>query len=80
LVSDVLPYGTHIASKIPNDWPQGKSELCFLETLQLDTRVNPGCYIMNTVLLLRGEAKFLIIVPYVFKIKSPLSAQKFNLI
>jgi len=27
------------ASKIPNHWPQGKSELCFLETLPLDIRV-----------------------------------------
>jgi len=38
LVSNLLLYGTHMVSKIPNDWPQEKRELYFLETLPLDTR------------------------------------------
>ena len=39
LVSSLLLQGTRIASKIPKDWTRGKSELCFLETLPLDTRI-----------------------------------------
>ena len=38
MMSNLLLFGTHVASKIPKDWPQAKCELCLLETLPLDTK------------------------------------------
>ena len=73
LVLNLLSFRTHLASA---ERSQGKSELCFLETLQLDTMVLG--VIINTFLLLRREAKLLIIVPYVFKIKRPLGTQSYK--
>ena len=37
-MSNLLLFGTLVASTIPRDWSQAKSELCLLETLPLDTR------------------------------------------
>ena len=61
--------------------PDGDNSLNLVLSLSKDVQAMEPCEInlMGGLLSLWTEAQFLIIVPYIFKVKSPLGTQKFHL-